>query len=145
MTPIDCKMTPHIPAPVIGDAASSRQIVRSSTFKTTRSRLIERAGIRSLVSGTDDLVVRLIAGTSHYRLVDGSVAIAVQHMDTHKDLSPEIARYVLEVLAHGFHDYPTRECVRRFLRFIPETRGRERSGRALSGAERTQRWRSQNR
>jgi len=56
-------------------------------------------------------------------------------------LGREEAGFVLEVLAHGFHDYTARENVCGRLRYHPERRGRERTGRAMSGAERARKFR----
>lgn len=123
-------------------AAASKGLL---DFRAVAASIGDRAGIRSVVSGVDDLVVSLIAGNIHFRLADGSVAIAVPKIKRGQVLSERVARYALEVLAHGFHDYPARESVRRFLRFIPETRGRERTGLALNGAERMRRWRRSSR
>lgn len=75
--------------------------------------------MRPAVSGGEDPRIYLIPGNRHLRLSNGELAIGMERAESLQMSDEQRARYALEVLAHGFHDYATRECVRRFIRFVP--------------------------
>jgi hypothetical protein len=86
---------------------------------SSREALIRAGGIRPAVAGAEDACVLLVAGSQHFRLATGELAVGMQPADAIGLAREERARYVLEVLAHGFHDYAARECVRRFVMYLP--------------------------
>jgi hypothetical protein len=114
-------LTPHIPAPATLSVAETEEFLRtvSGHIATNRSSLIERAGVRSAVSGVEETRIYLIPGNRHLRLSNGDLAIGMARAESLGMSDEQRARYALEVLAHGFHDYAVRECVRRFIRFVP--------------------------
>lgn len=124
---------PFIAAPRIlpDDAAPPPSVAR-----TTVTELCRIAGIPVRVTSSA-VVVHLHAGAEHYRHRDTAIVGVVF------DGTPESALRVLEVLAHGFHDYAARESVcGRGLFAPPVRRGRHpRQGRAMTPAERMRRHR----
>jgi hypothetical protein len=120
VTKVSNPLTPHIPAPATLSVAQTEEFLRTAQHvATSRSSLIERAGVRPAVSGGEDPRIYLIPGNRHLRLSNGDLAIGMARAESLQMSDEQRARYALEVLAHGFHDYASRECVRRFIRFVP--------------------------
>jgi hypothetical protein len=113
--------------------------VPTALGRVTLSELCELAGIPCRVTSPHLPTVTVHAGASHYRGPDG-LWVGLDGAFTRSALE---ALRILEVLAHGFHDYGARECVcGRGLFVAPVRRGRPAQwGRAMSAAERMRRLR----
>jgi hypothetical protein len=109
-------MTVNIPAP--------RVLLKNTDFnvlaKTTLGKLCTMAKIPLRVSRPDKTVI-CIAGGEHF-VTNKRYYVGV---GSRWRKTRTAALKVLEVLAHGFHDYTARECVcNRGLFAIPKRRGR---------------------
>jgi len=100
--------------------------------------LCELAGIPSRTSGPLQDVVVLHAEISHLR-APGVMYVGLNGV---WQATPVSALRVLEVLAHGFHDYAAREavCGHGYFKVAPR-RGRPRSARAVPAKERMRKMR----
>jgi hypothetical protein len=131
MKPIACKVL--IPSPrILPERAAPPGRVLSTV---TIGQLCQLAGIPMRVSGAADQKVACVDSTSHFIGPDGAYYVGVK-------AAPRTrvgALRVLEVLAHGFHDYASRECVcgRGLFAAPTRPRGRPRLGAvAMSARER---------
>lgn len=101
-------------------------------------RLLAAVGLPNRVTGgLREILVH--PGSEHF-LVNGKPCVGLSRR-LRKDCVPSEAGFILEVLAHGFHDYTARENICGRLRYHPDRRGRERSGKAMSGAQRARKFR----
>jgi hypothetical protein len=120
--------TPFIPAPRV-------QSVKPSVLaRTTLTELCAIAKLPMRVSGGETRSIACIAGTDHFAVGrDYFVGVGDEW-----NANPITALRVLEVLAHGFHDYAARECVCQKKLFSPPKRqGRPPKGfRAQTARER---------
>lgn len=110
--------------------------------RLTWGDLCRIAEINPKVTSSDiDREIIISGGGENIRFADmpGKLVVA---MDTWRG-SRKDALKVLEVLAHGFHDYATRETICNQGLFVPRhPRGRPSRGSSrMSGKERTRRWR----
>ena len=107
----------------------------------TLGELCDLAGIPLRVSGGSDRRIACIAGTDHQLVAARDCYVAVGNAWSP---SRTAALRVLEVLAHGFHDYAARECVcGRGLFVASARRGRPTVGaKPMSARERMARMRS---
>lgn len=127
-TPIPYSLSISPPLPLAANDARPGEIAR-----VTLNELCGQAGVPVRVA-TDvpEVTIVLHKGTFHFR----SPGFAYIGIGDFSDR--EQALRVLEVLAHGFHDYAARECVcGRGLFCAPTKRGRPSlTGRAMSAKER---------
>lgn len=123
--------TALIPAPRIRSAKTDLPRVLG---RVGLSELCAIAGIRCQVSGGERRSITCVAGSDHF-LVDRAYYVGVGDEWT---ATPTAALRVLEVLAHGFHDYAARECVcGKGLFSVPKRQGRPPKGpRAQTARER---------
>lgn len=125
-------MTPMIRPPVPIAAPPMQASV------VTMDGLLAAVGLSNRVTGgLREVLVH--PGPEHF-LVNGRPCVGLSRRSI-SALGQTDAGFVLEVLAHGFHDYTARENICGRLRFFPDRRGRERTGRAKSGAERARKFR----
>lgn len=123
-------MDPMIPAPRHRKAAD----LPRSLARVSLAELCAAAGISCRVSGGEDRPIACVVGREHFCSGRGYfVGVGGEWRAT-----PTAALRVLEVLAHGFHDYAARECVcGRGLFSVPKRRGRPLNGaRAQTARER---------
>jgi hypothetical protein len=119
MTPF----VPFIPAPRV---RSSKNKLPHTLARTTLSELCTIAGVPVFVSGGEERSVTCIVGTDHFSVGrDYFVGVGNEW-----EANQTKALRVLEVLAHGFHDYAARECVCHKKFFSPP----KRQGRPPVGA-----------
>jgi|ERR1700684_793268 len=112
--------TPFIPAP------RARNDRPSALARTTLTELCSAAKLPMRVSGGEKHSVVCIAGSDHFSVGrDYFVGVGDAW-----NASPTAALRVLEVLAHGFHDYAARECICQKKLFVPP----KRQGRPPNGA-----------
>lgn len=129
--------TPFIPAPriLLAGARPPRALARLRL-----EDLCRLAGLPSRVTGANTLAVLIHAGAAHYRSRDFFyVGLSCERFEP----SARAALGVLEILAHGFHDYAAREQLCQRALFVPPANpGRPRlKGRAMTAAERMRRMR----
>jgi len=128
--------TPFIAAPRV---LSLRERAPRPIATPTLATLCRLAGLKYRVTTPHTPTIRLHAGAEHLR---GPRAYHVG-IEGSFDRTPKSALRVLEVLAHGFHDYAARECVcgrGRELFSPPRRRGRpSTTGRPMTAAERMRR------
>ena len=123
-------MTPIISAPRIRGSASELRVLE----RTTLASLCTTAKVSLRVSGGESRSIVCIAGSDHFRVGrDYFVGVGSAWGATQT-----AALRVLEILAHGFHDYAARECVcHQKLFSIPKRQGRPPVGpRAKTARER---------
>jgi hypothetical protein len=123
-------MNPLIPAPRMCTADKLPRVIGH----TTLANLCETAKVRPYVSGGEVRSIVCVAGSGHF-LIGRDYFVGVG--DSWKSNRTAALR-VLEVLAHGFHDYAARECVcRKKLFSLPKRQGRPPAGpRAKTARER---------
>ena len=125
-------LTPMIPTPV------SVAVPPRRAKAVSMDRLLAAVGLSNRVTGgLREILVH--PGAEHF-LVNGKPCVGLSR-PLRKAIGRAEAGFVLEVLAHGFHDYTARENIRGRLHYRPDRRGREKSGKALSGAERARKYR----
>ncbi|MCA1973119.1 MAG: hypothetical protein LDL44_09785 [Caenispirillum sp.] len=125
-------MTPMIPPPVPATAPPRH------AKAVSMDRLLAAVGLTNRVTGgLSEILVH--PGREHF-LVNGKPCVGLSRR-MRKAIGQAEAGFVLEVLAHGFHDYTARENIRGRLRYRPDRRGREKTGKAMSGAERARKHR----
>jgi len=136
MNPIP--FTPFIPAPDVLPRGSSgpRELGR-----TDLSQLCKVAEVAMRVTGGEQRTVVIHRGTGHFRAPN---TYYVGIGGPWKPRNGVQALRILEVLAHSFHDYATRECVcRKGLFTVPSRRGRPAlAGRAMDARERMRKMRA---
>jgi hypothetical protein len=94
--------------------------------RTTLSELCAVAGVPMFVSGGEARTITCIIGAEHFSVGrDYFVGVGNEWKASQTE-----ALRVLEVLAHGFHDYAARECVCHKKFFTPP----KRQGRPPTGA-----------
>jgi hypothetical protein len=122
---------PLIPAPHIRNAEDDLPRVLT---RVELSELCTIAGVPCCVSGGEDRSIACVVGSEHFSVGrDYFVGVGSEWRAT-----PNAALRVLEVLAHGFHDYAARECVcGKGLFSVPKRQGRPPNGvRAQTARER---------
>ena len=125
-------MTPMIPAPrYVGDPPKNSKSVKFSDLLTA-------VGLTNRVTG-GRLEVLVHSGSDHFWVRDQPCVGLSGRLFA--KLTYRNAGFILEVLAHGFHDYTARENICGRLRYHPDYRGHERTGKAMSGAERARKFR----
>lgn len=87
--------------------------------ETTVADLCMEAGILMRVTGGERIRILLVDGAQNYR-EPGIFHVGVAEI--HETAPEDLALRVLEILAHGFHDYAARECVCGRGLFIPEAK-----------------------
>ncbi|GIK74435.1 MAG: hypothetical protein BroJett021_34230 [Chloroflexota bacterium] len=125
-------MTPMIrpPAPVTAPPKQAKAV--------SMDWLLAAVGLSNRVTGgLHEILVH--PGSEHF-LVNGKPCVGLSRRLS-MDFVQSEAGFVLEVLAHGFHDYTARENICGRLRYHPDRRGRERTGKAMSSAERVRKFR----
>jgi hypothetical protein len=123
--------SPLIPAPRVRNADDDLPHVLK---RVELSELCAIAGIPCRVSGGEDRSIACVVGREHFSVGrDYIVGVGGEWRAT-----PTAALRVLEVLAHGFHDYAARECVcGKGLFSVPKRQGRPPDGpRAKTARER---------
>ena len=121
---------PLIPAPRIRSSASELRVFE----RITLSELCTVAKVPMRVSGGESHSIVCVAGADHFRIGrDYFVGVGNAWGATRT-----AALRVLEILAHGFHDYAARECIcHQKLFSIPKRQGRPPTGpRARTARER---------
>lgn len=133
--------TPFIPSPeVLSDSGPRPVTVASLTIK----QICKLARIPMRATSPHTPAVRLHPGSRHFRAPDAYyVGIGRPRFSRR----PQDSLRVLEVLAHGFHDYVARETICGRALFVPpRRRGRPALlGRRMSAAERMRRMRTRRR
>lgn len=130
--------TPFIESPGVLPESAERPVPIATL---TVRELCEMARIPCRATSPHTLRVRLHRGAGHFRTRDAHYV----GMDCRRfTRQPLDALRVLEVLAHGFHDYVARESVcGRGLFGVPRRRGRPTiRGQSMTAAERMRRMRS---
>jgi len=123
--------TPFIPAPRMMLAKSKLPHVLA---RPTLFELCAVANVPMRVSGGEARLIACVVGSDHFVIGrDYFVGVGERW-----NANPTAALRVLEVLAHGFHDYAARECVcQKKLFATPKRRGRPPNGlRAQTARER---------
>jgi hypothetical protein len=124
-------LTPFITAPRV---RVTKNDLPRTLGRTTLSDLCKLAGVSVCVSGGEGRSILCVTGSDHF-LVDRDYLVGV---GDEWSADRTAALRVLEVLAHGFHDYAARECVcRKKLFSLPKRQGRPPNGlRAQTARER---------
>lgn len=130
--------TPFIPAPTVLPEGEPPPMATSTI---TIAGLCALAGIPVRATSAHTPRIHVIRGGVSYR---GPDAYYVGLGAPRRVRRPEDALRVLEILAHGFHDYAARECICGRKLFVPpRRRGRPPlRGRPMSAAERMRRSRA---